>query len=421
MFPVSFPGVKTSRDDVVVDIDKDRLIARMEKYFDPAVSHEQMRDIAPGAMEDSADFQARETRDYLRNRGFLSENVVRYCYRPFDVRWIYWEPETKLLDRNRADYIPHVFAENVWIVSQQKPRRDWSVPQVINSIGCLDLMDRGATCFPLWQKSVNQHSLKGFGVGVSEGEYTFNLSFAAFMQLGDVSISEPGTVTSSIGKNIANPRLPFYHTISILHSPAYLSENAGALRQDWPRIPIPLSKDALSSSALLGQRVAELLNSEKPMSGVTSGQIRDELKGIGTIMRVGGGQLNPDTDFAVRARWGYAGRGGITMPGQGRVVERDIAAGEFEGLGTRTVDVYLNDVAYWRNIPLRVWEYTIGGYQVIKKWLSYREFDLLKRPLTLDEVREVTNIARRIASLLLLEPQLDANYEAVKAQAVTLK
>jgi hypothetical protein len=64
--------------------------------------------------------------------------------------------------------------------------------------------------------------------------------------------------------------------------------------------------------------------------------------------------------------------------------------------------------------PARVWDYTIGGYQVIKKWLSYREHKLLNRPLTTDEAREVMNIARRIAAILLLEPSLDANYQAIK-------
>ncbi|MGH9849611.1 MAG: hypothetical protein ACREBD_07100, partial [Blastocatellia bacterium] len=52
--------------------------------------------------------------------------------------------------------------------------------------------------------------------------------------------------------------------------------------------------------------------------------------------------------------------------------------------------------------------------QVMKKWLSYRERELLGRALTLDEVREVTNMARRIAAILLLEPALDENYRAVK-------
>ncbi len=51
----------------------------------------------------------------------------------------------------------------------------------------------------------------------------------------------------------------------------------------------------------------------------------------------------------------------------------------------------------------------------MKKWLSYRERSLLGRPLTLAELTEVMDTARRIAALLLLQPALDANYQAVKA------
>ena len=66
-------------------------------------------------------------------------------------------------------------------------------------------------------------------------------------------------------------------------------------------------------------------------------------------------------------------------------------------------------------MPEKVWHDTIGGYQVLKKWLSYREHGLLGRPLTTDEAREVTHIARRLAALILLQPELDANYQSVKA------
>jgi hypothetical protein len=66
-------------------------------------------------------------------------------------------------------------------------------------------------------------------------------------------------------------------------------------------------------------------------------------------------------------------------------------------------------------VPARVWDYYIGGYQVIKKWLSYRERALLKRNLTPDELSEVSAMVRRLAALRLLEPELDRNYEAVKA------
>ena len=110
-----------------------------------------------------------------------------------------------------------------------------------------------------------------------------------------------------------------------------------------------------------------------------------------------------------------------TMPGKGRLEARDYTAREQPGqdlltqFGQSTCDVYLNDSVCWRNIPINVWDYTIGGYQVLKKWLSYREYELLGRPITASEAREVTHMARRIAALLWMQPDLDNNYYTVKA------
>ena len=185
------------------------------------------------------------------------------------------------------------------------------------------------------------------------------------------------------------------------------------MRQDWPRIPLPSRPDALLASAALGRQIAALLDTEHPVKGVTSGTIRPELKSIAVISRVGGGALQPDAgELAVTAGWGHAGKGGVTMPGKGKTQTCQVLR-DLTGLGATTCDIYLNDVAYWKNIPARVWEYTLGGYQVIKKWLSYRERDLLGRSLTPDEAREVTNMARRIAAILLLELELDKNYATV--------
>jgi len=46
----------------------------------------------------------------------------------------------------------------------------------------------------------------------------------------------------------------------------------------------------------------------------------------------------------------------------------------------------------------------------LKKWLSYREKAPLGRDLTMDEAREIMNIVRRIAAILLMSPVLDTNY-----------
>jgi hypothetical protein len=161
------------------------------------------------------------------------------------------------------------------------------------------------------------------------------------------------------------------------------------------------------------------LDTETQVSGVTTGAIRPELRNLAVIRRAdGAGALNPEAgDLDVRAGWGHRGKGGVVMPGKGRLSTRSYTLDDLSAtvLGAQTHDVYLNDAAMWRNIPERVWDYTIGGYQVIKKWLSYREKEILGRGLSADEAREVTHTARRIAAILLLEQKLDENYEMVKA------
>jgi hypothetical protein len=86
----------------------------------------------------------------------------------------------------------------------------------------------------------------------------------------------------------------------------------------------------------------------------------------------------------------------------------------FVRLGETTYDVYLNENVILQNVPSAVWRYTIGGYQAIKKWLSFREHKVLGRALSLDELRELTKIARHIAALLLLGLDLDNNYSQIK-------
>ncbi|MEQ9667384.1 type ISP restriction/modification enzyme [Coleofasciculus sp. G2-EDA-02] len=409
IFPTFFPGVQTKRDELVVDINRADLQVRIKQYFDPSISNEEMKIICPRSMETTNRFDANKSREYLLRRGFLPEYIVRFCHRPFDIRWIYWEPETRLLGEKVSAYFSHVVEGNAWIISQQKPRRNWSKPQFIRNLGCLDLMDRGASCIPLFLKQ-------------DENKLDLYLNDERKLQNGlNLNLSDKAVEYLKTIRTIEDAEHLFYHVIAILHAPNYATENDGALRQDWARIPLPDNCDTLIASANLGRQIAALLDPETPVGGVTSGKLLPELKAIAVVSRVGTGNLNPNTDFALTAGWGYAGQKGVTMPGKGKAIDRPYTPEEqtaiaqvIEQLGTATYDIYLNDIAYWKNIPDRVWDYTLGGYQVIKKWLSYREEKLLGRSLKPEEVIEVTQIARRIAAILLLEPELDSNYEAVK-------
>ena len=83
---------------------------RVYDYFDADLSHEEITRRYPGVMKKTARFDARKVRAALLARGGPDESgFVRFAYRPFDTRWLYWEKDTKLLDEKRADYRPHVF------------------------------------------------------------------------------------------------------------------------------------------------------------------------------------------------------------------------------------------------------------------------------------------------------------------------
>jgi hypothetical protein len=248
----------------------------------------------------------------------------------------------------------------------------------------------------------------------------------------------PQALLDHIAASNLRPSDVFNHIVAVLHAPAYHRENAGALRMDWPRVPFPNDPALLEKSSELGAMLTALLDSETPASGV-SVSLRPSLKVMALPTKRRGNSLEAD-DLALTVRWGAIQNAGggrrIVMPGPGQTNERaytDIerAALAAEGkalklttdevlglLGETTVDVHLNDQAWWANVPVRVWDYMLGGYPVIKKWLSYREHDVLGRALKPEEVASVSEMVRRIAAILLMGRFLDDNYAAAKAAAM---
>ena len=396
LLPVSFPGVKSGRDPFVVDIDLDQLRVRIGDYFNEDLSHDEIERRYPTAMRNPREYNAREVRRLLLTGDGLTDNgFIRYAYRPFDSRWLYWESREKLVDRPRAEYKPHVFEGNLWLSAVPRLRRDATEPQVVvtSYMASLHLNEWGASMFPAYLRA------EALRTDMPDAERHPNLSAAAQRYLERLGLSVEDL---------------FHHALAVLHDPAYRRDNAGALRMEWPRIPLPGWPDGsapgaavkLAASATRDRELAALLDSDTPVPGVTTGALRPAAASVAVPSTTAGGNMAGD-DFSLVAGWGHIGQGEAVMPGQGRVVERPYTVGERTALGEAvrvlgetTFDVYMNDRAYWRNVPIAVWNYKLGGYQVLKKWLSYREFGVLGRNMRSEEVRHVTDTARRIAAIL---------------------
>ena len=394
LFPTSIPGVKTSRDSFLTDVDFERLKARIGDYFDPNLGHDEIARRYPSVMNTTAQFNSLAVRRALLSQGGLNkDSFVKYAYRPFDTRWLYWESISGLLDRPRPDYRWHVFQRNRWLVFQRKARPDSSPPLLISALGDLNQMNSGVYCVPEWLRD-DRLSLEDGSIHSSA-----NLSAAAQRYLDRLGLGVEDL---------------FHHALAVLHDPAYREANAGALRMEWPRIPLPGwpdgetpgAADDLRAIAARGRELAGLLDLETAVAGVTAGTLRPELAAIAVPSTADGRNMSGG-DFALTVGWGHFGTGDSVMPGQGRAVERDYTAVERKALGDAvtvlgdsTFDVCLNDNARWSNVPAAVWNYKLGGYQVLKKWLSYREHKVLGRNLLPEEVQHFTDTARRIAATL---------------------
>lgn len=420
LFPKTFPGIQTGRDALLFGIERDVLEGRMRRYFDSSISFDMLRVEMENSLTDSARYNARQIRDVLAIRGFRPWQVFRSAYRPFDDRWLYWEPTTKLLDEKRSDYLDEFSYDSPALLLSQSNRRSFDPPIFTRALATRHLIERGANVFPL----------KTYDSGLFNQKSVFNLSEKA---------------ESAIETLRADQSHLFFHSLATMHSPKYILGNSGALLGDWPRIPLPATADLLTHSATLGRRLADLLDPESDLDLTSEWSFLANLR---IPLELPEGTSDRDRRnahrLALTAGWGGAGQGATVMPRRGDARERDWTPTELERLstlaaalspegaptltledaltvlGSRCCDVYLNGASLWSAVPCNVWDYTLGGYQVLKKWLSYRELPLLGRPLREDEARYFTQVVRRITAILLLGPALDASYVAILPTATGL-
>ncbi|MDZ4063975.1 MAG: type ISP restriction/modification enzyme, partial [Coriobacteriia bacterium] len=293
VFPVFFAGVQTKRDDFLVATERLTLETRLEEYFDASIEDSEMARRYPRVMEATARFDPKATRKYLATRGILADNIVPFVYRPLDLRWVYWEPETRLLGEKSPRYFPQTTRATSWLVTQQKPRRDWSPPQLVTALGCLDLMDRCASFIPL-------------EIGADD-------SRAALPGTGPAATSNLTEIATDYIESLGLSAVELMgHALAIGHSRAYSSENSGALRQDWARIPMSTDADLIRTSTALGGHVGALLDPMGELTGVPWFNLG--ARGFGVLSATNSAQLDPGADLGVTARWGIVGKGGITMP-----------------------------------------------------------------------------------------------------------
>ena len=148
---------------------------------------------------------------------------------------------------------------------------------------------------------------------------------------------------------------------AVLHAPTYRTAYGEFLRSDFPRIPFPADDETFTQLATLGAGLvdAHLLRSVPK-------------RGLGAFTGKGDQRVE-----AVRY-----------LPG-----ERRIAINATQGFGP---------------VPPEVWHFTIGGYQVLDKYLKSRR----ERILSLDEIENVEAVTNVLAFTIEQMAEIDIAFRA---------
>lgn len=369
-FNFSLSGVQTIRDEAVVAEEKPVLEARMKDYFDKATAWSTIEERYPGFAVKKSRYDGPKVRTRLLDKTTFNDDlIVPFLLRPFDRRWLYWEPKAKLLNEARRDLMPYFVSFPSQI--------SFAVPQTWESQGAArPLATRCVASFKAGFQDARMMPLLGPKAGT--GFVEDGLSTTA-VQVPNVRKQwiEAARTAGIQGDDNAVAAVVFHAILGITSSDVWLATQATS-GTDFPDVPLPKTSTELAAAAAIGERYAALCDPAAAVPGVTSGAIEPKYRKLGVA---DSSPSSPVLDFG---RYGIEG-------------------GRYD---SATGSILWDDGGGWRDVPEAVWNYNMIGFRAIPKWLAYR----VGQPLSRKEREFVTFMVRRIQAITDLSAGADHLY-----------
>jgi len=399
-------GIVTARDRLTIRWSEEEVWTALLAFsrLDPELAR-QVYNLGNGVSRERIKKAQADVADPTRDR------VVPILYRPFDVRYTYYTGQADgFHERPRPEVMRHMLAgENVALMTcRQLSQEGWAHALVSTQITDDSMVsnrtrERGYL-FPLYlcpdkkrkdlfsalepqerRCNLNPKLLEALAAAYDpiptpprvRGEGSWHTAprlWEKLKPLAQEMCKNPTTEATSLPP-IA-PKDVFHYIYAVLYAPSYRERYADFLRLDFPRVPFPQGREIFEAMAALGERLAALHLLQSP-------------------------QLDPPL---------------ARFEGQG---DNRVAKSKREGFQyhPRQKRVYINRAQYFAPVPLEVWEYAIGGYQVAMKWLKDRR----GRRLTLEEIRTYCRIVTALARTIGLQEEVDGLYSRVEAAHLSLR
>lgn len=354
-------GVVTSRDDFVISDRLDNLKRKINLFLD---SNENIEIIKEGLqLKDGKNWKIDNARSKLLQQGPQDDKFVNYLYRPFDKRFIYYEDV--LLERSRKEIMKNMLHDNLGLLLMRqvywdKPYSHFLVTDSITDSRVF-ISNRGAAdIFPLYlYQNLDQKA-------IFEGQKSLDLDGAQKSldesgKSSNIKVEIINKLSNSYKKKII-PEEIFYYIYAVLYSNKYRQKYNEFLKIGFPRVPFTKDYELFRKLSNIGRKLVDLhlFKSSKLEKSIAN----------------------------------------FSATGDNLVEKREY----------KNKRIYINDNQYFETVPFEIWNYYIGGYQVLDKWLKNK----IGQTLQTEDVNHYLKIITAIHHTIKIQKEIDRLYPEVE-------
>ncbi|HQL88345.1 MAG TPA: N-6 DNA methylase [Lentisphaeria bacterium] len=375
IFPASSVGIVTANDKLTIQFTADEVWRNVTSF---AAMREDLARQKVGR-KDSQSWQVAQAQKDLLDSGPAQTNITPILYRPFDMRHTYYTGRSNgFMARPMHQIMRQMLAgENLALCVGRQGQvigaGEWSLCFCSKTIEDFNLFYRGGNVnFPLYLYPEHEQPKKSKGGG---GRYVSMMLFEPKELYGERQPNLNPAVVDALAAvygKVPTPEAIFHYVYAVLYAPAYRTKYAEFLKINFPRIPFTSDAKLFKKLSALGEKLVALHLLQSP-------------------------DLNPP---ACR----------FEGDGNNRV----------EKTGLRYADdeerVYINAAQHFAPVPVVVWAYQIGGYQVCEKWLKDRQ----ERHLELDDITAYCRIVTALGRTMALQQQINGLYSETETKIITM-
>jgi len=341
------PGVVTCHDQFAISWTKNEACTKIERFLSTGTEEEARQCFR---LCSQSQWQYHVAKSQLQ-QGKWHQDITEILYRPFDRRWTIFDRCVAVHRRERV--MRHMLdGTNIGLAIGRAghviDQDEWDIVFCTRYITDFNLFRRGGNnLFPLYLCDNT-----ATGTCNANLEITFIVDCSARLGLKWIPNGH-GDLPHTFG-----PEDIFTYMYALFHSPTYRKRYASFLKIDFPRVPLTSNVALFRALCSLGDKLVGLHLMEMP--------------------------VHPISAFPV--------------PGMNNVVDVCYNAQS---------QVWINATQYFDSVPWEAWNFSIGGYQICKKWLKDRK----GRVLSGNEIAQYLQIVAILVETVELMHEIDVIIE----------